>query len=83
MAGCYVVGSASTKEKVDLAKSKFGFDDAFNYKEEHDLGTALKRCFPEGIDIYFDNVGGGMLDEVLLHMKTSRSDCSLWNDFSV
>nr|DAD25130.1 TPA_asm: hypothetical protein HUJ06_026594 [Nelumbo nucifera] len=41
--GCYVVGSAGSKEKVDLLKNKFGFDDAFNYKEEHDLNAALKR----------------------------------------
>ncbi|XVF56364.1 hypothetical protein PTKIN_Ptkin06aG0114400 [Pterospermum kingtungense] len=69
MTGCYVVGSASSKQKVDLAKDKFGFNDAFNYKEEPDLGAALKRYFPEGIDIYFDNVGGRMLGQVLLHMK--------------
>uniref|UniRef100_A0A7N2MWZ6 Alcohol dehydrogenase-like C-terminal domain-containing protein n=1 Tax=Quercus lobata TaxID=97700 RepID=A0A7N2MWZ6_QUELO len=55
--------------KVDILKSKFGFDEAFNYKEEHDLDAALKRCFPEGIDIYFDNVGGKMLDAVLLNMR--------------
>ncbi|KAJ6418967.1 hypothetical protein OIU84_029130 [Salix udensis] len=41
--GCYVVGSAGSKEKVELLKSKFGFDDAFNYKEEHDFDVALKR----------------------------------------
>ncbi|KAJ6289554.1 hypothetical protein OIU76_025384 [Salix suchowensis] len=67
--GCYVVGSAGSKEKVELLKSKFGFDDAFNYKEEHDLVAALKRYFPEGIDIYFENVGGKMLDAVLLNMR--------------
>ncbi|XP_039167178.1 2-alkenal reductase (NADP(+)-dependent)-like [Eucalyptus grandis] len=60
--GCYVVGSAGSKEKVDLLKNKFGFDDAFNYKEELDLDAALKR-------IYFENVGGKMLDAVLLSMK--------------
>ncbi|ONK57884.1 uncharacterized protein A4U43_C09F5200 [Asparagus officinalis] len=43
--GCYVVGSAGSKEKVDLLKNKFGFDDAFNYKEEPDLTAALKRQF--------------------------------------
>ncbi|XP_060183821.1 2-alkenal reductase (NADP(+)-dependent)-like [Lycium barbarum] len=69
MIGCYVVGSAGSKEKVDLLKSKFGFDEAFNYKEEQDLDAALKRCFPDGIDIYFENVGGKMLDAVLLNMK--------------
>ncbi|EPS72011.1 hypothetical protein M569_02747 [Genlisea aurea] len=67
--GCYVVGSAGTQEKVDLLKNKFSFDDAFNYKEEHDLNAALKRYFPDGIDIYFENVGGKMLDAVLLNMK--------------
>ncbi|CAN8269740.1 unnamed protein product [Cochlearia groenlandica] len=67
--GCYVVGSAGSNEKVDLLKNKFGFDDAFNYKQEQDLDAALKRCFPEGIDIYFENVGGKMLDAVLLNMK--------------
>ncbi|KAJ9701782.1 hypothetical protein PVL29_006942 [Vitis rotundifolia] len=67
--GCYVVGSAGTKEKVDLLKNKFGFDEAFNYKEEQDLATCLKRYFPEGIDIYFENVGGAMLDAVLPNMR--------------
>ncbi|PSS32822.1 2-alkenal reductase [Actinidia chinensis var. chinensis] len=67
--GCYVVGSAGTKEKVDLLKNKFGFDEAFNYKEEPDLSAALKRYFPEGIDIYFENVGGKMLDAVLVNMR--------------
>ncbi|KAE8714453.1 NADP-dependent alkenal double bond reductase P2 [Hibiscus syriacus] len=51
LTGCYVVGSAGTQHKVELLTNKFGFDDAFNYKEEPDLNTALKRYFPEGIDI--------------------------------
>ncbi|GFS45894.1 zinc-binding dehydrogenase family protein [Actinidia rufa] len=67
--GCYVVGSAGSKQKVDMLKNKFRFDEAFNYKEEQDLDAALKRCFPEGIDVYFDNVGGKMLDAVLLNMR--------------
>ncbi|CAL5414220.1 unnamed protein product [Camellia sinensis] len=53
--GCYVVGSAGTKEKVDLLKNKFEFDEAFNYKEEKDLEAALKRA--------------KMLDVVLLSMR--------------
>ncbi|CAL0312209.1 unnamed protein product [Lupinus luteus] len=67
--GCYVVGSAGSQEKVDLLRNKLGFDDAFNYKEEPDLDAALKRCFPDGIDLYFEQVGGKMLDAVLLNMK--------------
>ncbi|GAB4825776.1 hypothetical protein Ancab_008652 [Ancistrocladus abbreviatus] len=67
--GCYVVGSVGSKDKVDLLKTKFGFDEAFNYKEEQDLDAALKRYFPEGIDIYYENVGGKKLDAVLLNMR--------------
>ncbi|KAK9928980.1 hypothetical protein M0R45_026091 [Rubus argutus] len=69
LTGCYVVGSAGSKQKVDLLKNKFGFDEAFNYKEEPDLDAALRRYFPDGIDIYFENVGGKMLDAVLLNMR--------------
>ncbi|XVF37507.1 hypothetical protein REPUB_Repub20aG0014800 [Reevesia pubescens] len=67
--GCYIVGSAGSKEKVELLKNKFGFDVAFNYKEEPDLDAALKRFFPESIDFYFDNDGGKMLDAVLLNLR--------------
>ncbi|KAL0541212.1 hypothetical protein IC582_021253 [Cucumis melo] len=67
--GCYVVGTAGTQQKIDLLKNKLGFDDAFNYKEESDLNSALKRYFPKGIDIYFENVGGKMLDAVLVNMR--------------
>ncbi|XP_034589593.1 NADP-dependent alkenal double bond reductase P2 [Setaria viridis] len=70
LAGCYVVGCAGTKAKVDLLKDKLGFDDAFNYKEEPDLNAALKRYFPDGIDIYFENVGGEMLEAALANMNT-------------
>ncbi|XP_057781335.1 2-alkenal reductase (NADP(+)-dependent)-like [Salvia miltiorrhiza] len=69
LTGCYVVGSAGSKEKVDLLKNKFGFDEAFNYKEEQDYSAALKRYFPDGIDIYFENVGGKLLEAVLSNMR--------------
>ncbi|KAK7849407.1 2-alkenal reductase (nadp(+)-dependent) [Quercus suber] len=62
--GCYVVGCAGTKQKVELLKEKLGFDDAFNYREETDL------YFPDGIDIYFDNVGGEMLEAAVDNMNT-------------
>ncbi|KAF4348808.1 hypothetical protein CsatB_021865 [Cannabis sativa] len=67
--GCYVVGSVGSSHKVDLLKNKLGFDDAFNYKDEPNLVAALKRYFPEGIDIYFDNVGKEMLDAALGNMR--------------
>ncbi|XP_051131051.1 2-alkenal reductase (NADP(+)-dependent)-like [Andrographis paniculata] len=68
--GCRVVGSAGSQSKVDLLKQKLGFDDAFNYKDETDLKSALKRHFPDGIDIYFDNVGGEMLEAAIANMNT-------------
>ncbi|KAK9149658.1 hypothetical protein Scep_008415 [Stephania cephalantha] len=67
--GCYVIGCAGTKQKVELLKNKLGFDDAFNYKEESDLKSTLKRYFPDGIDIYFDNVGGEMLEAAVSNMN--------------
>ncbi|CAI0542948.1 unnamed protein product, partial [Linum tenue] len=67
--GCYVVGSAGSKAKVELMKEKLGFDDAFNYKEEPDLKATLKKYFPEGIDVYFDNVGGEMLEAAVDNMN--------------
>ncbi|XP_051199602.1 2-alkenal reductase (NADP(+)-dependent) [Lolium perenne] len=83
--GCYIVGSAGSDEKVNLLKTKFGFDDAFNYKKEKDLNAALKRCFPKGIDIYFENVGGAMLDAVLLNMRLHGrvSMCGLISQYNL
>jgi NADPH-dependent curcumin reductase CurA len=43
LAGCRIVGSAGSPEKIGLLKARFGFDDAFNYKEEPDLAAALPR----------------------------------------
>lgn len=68
--GCYVVGSAGSQEKVNLLKETLGFDDAFNYKQETDFKSALKRCFPQGIDVYFDNVGGRMLEAAVANMNS-------------
>ncbi|CAI8608312.1 unnamed protein product [Vicia faba] len=62
------VGSAGSKEEVDLLKNKFGFEEGFNYREEPDLNAALKR-FVLCVDIYFENVGGKTLDVVLLNMR--------------
>ncbi|KAF0904675.1 hypothetical protein E2562_036076 [Oryza meyeriana var. granulata] len=70
LAGCYVVGCAGSNAKVDLVKNQLGFDEAFNYKEELDMRSALKRYFPDGIDIYFDNVGGETLEAALSSMNT-------------
>ncbi|GLJ22396.1 hypothetical protein SUGI_0421560 [Cryptomeria japonica] len=54
---------------VKILKEEFGFDDAFNYKYETDWDAALSKYFPKGIDIYFENVGGQMLETVLNHIN--------------
>ena len=59
--GCRVVGLAGSDEKCDWLTSDLGFDVAINYKTEN-VRTALKNACPDGIDVYFDNVGGEILD---------------------
>ncbi len=66
--GCFVVGSAGGAVKVDLLTKKLGFDAAFDYKQG-DLVGQLRRVAPEGIDVYFDNVGGDHLDAALSAMR--------------
>ena len=66
--GCRVVGSAGSEAKLKLLREELGFDAAFNYREA-DLDAALAATCPQGIDIYFDNVGGDQLDAALLRMN--------------
>jgi NADPH:quinone reductase len=67
--GCRVVGIAGSDEKVQLLKSKFGFDEAINYKTTTDLKGAIKAACPNGVDIYFDNVGGEISDAVIRNIN--------------
>jgi len=56
-----VIGSAGSAEKVDLLTSKYGYDAAFNYKDAP-VGEQLAAAAPDGIDVFFDNVGGDHLE---------------------
>lgn len=67
--GCKVIGLAGTEDKVELLKSKFGFDEAINYKTTKDIKTAIATLAPDGVDIYFDNVGGDISDAVLANIN--------------
>ena len=62
--GCRVVGIAGGEEKCRYLVDELGFDAAIDYKSE-DVRSALKEHCPKGIDIYFDNVGGEILDAAL------------------
>jgi NADPH-dependent curcumin reductase CurA len=59
-----VVGSAGTAAKVALLTSKYGYDAAFNYRDG-DVAGQLDAAAPDGIDVYFDNVGGDHLSAAL------------------
>ena len=74
--GMHVVGVAGTDEKVALLKNELGFDEAINYKTTENMTEALKRACPNGIDVYFDNVGGPISDAVLFSInKFARIIC--------
>lgn len=66
--GATVVGSAGSDAKVAYLVEQLGFDHAFNYKTANVL-TELRRGLPDGIDVYFENVGGPQLEAALEHMN--------------
>jgi len=72
--GLHVVGIAGSDEKVEMLKSEFGFDEGINYKTTENMTEAIAKTCPDGVDIYFDNVGGEISDAVLLNInKFSRT----------
>lgn len=66
--GAMAIGLASTDEKCQLLTEKLGYAGAINYLKE-DVGQRIADLVPEGIDVYFDNVGGEILDTALLHLR--------------
>ena len=66
--GCTVIGIAGGKEKCDYLVNELGFDGAIDYKSEN-LYTALKEKCPKGIDVYYDNVGGKILNAALSKLR--------------
>ena len=66
--GCKVVGVAGGAEKCALLTRELGFDAAVDYKAG-DLRRALRATCPDGIDVYFDNVGGDVLEACLFNMN--------------
>jgi NADPH-dependent curcumin reductase CurA len=68
--GCFVVGSAGSDEKVRVIRDEFGFDAAFNYKlTSASVREQLFAAAPDGIDVYFDNVGGDHLEAAMACMR--------------
>lgn len=67
--GCRVIGTAGTDEKVAYILDELGFDAAFNYKNVSDYTAKLAELCPDGIDVYFDNVGGRITDAVFPNLR--------------
>ncbi|MGK0315699.1 MAG: NADPH-dependent curcumin reductase CurA [Saprospiraceae bacterium] len=66
--GCTVIGIAGGKEKCDYLVNDLGFDGAIDYKNEN-IKAGIKQYCPKGIDVYFDNVGGDILNAALGRLK--------------
>ncbi len=67
--GCKVIGIVGSDDKARLITKEFGFDAAINYNKTDDLAAAVLAEAPDGVDIYYDNVGGPTLNAMLMTMK--------------
>lgn len=72
LAGCRVVGIAGSDRKTDWLTDDLGFDAAINYKQT-DVATAITDACPDGVDVYYDNVGGEITDAVLDHIALNAT----------
>lgn len=79
--GCRVVGIAGTEDKVNWLVNELGFDAAFNYKTTENYLAKLRELCPQGVDVYFDNVGGAITDAVLLSLN-ARARISICGQIS-
>ncbi len=68
--GCHTIGLTGSDEKVARCIARYGYDQAINYKTA-DLATALHAVAAKGVDVYFDNTGGSILDTVLRQMNVA------------
>ncbi|TAE71046.1 MAG: NADP-dependent oxidoreductase [Bacteroidetes bacterium] len=66
---CKVIGIAGGEEKCKMVVEEFGFDACIDYKKVENLKKELHKIAPEGVDVYFDNVGGTILDDVLTQIR--------------
>ena len=82
--GCRVVGIVGGDDKAELITHQLGADAAINYKTCGDLAAAVMAACPEGVDVYFDNVGGKTLDAMLSCMNTFGRiiGCGMISDYN-
>ena len=83
--GCRAVGTAGSDAKVDWIVNELGFDAGFNYKTVADYYEKLAELCPNGIDVYFDNVGGAVTDAVmrLINVHARISVCGQISQYNL
>lgn len=67
--GCTVIGIAGSAKKIDYLENELGLDKGINYKQTDDMTAAIKQACPDGVDVFFDNVGGELFDAVLANIN--------------
>lgn len=82
--GCRVVGIVGADEKAEVVRKELGAHAVINYRKEPDLVAALARTCPEGVNVYFDNVGGTTLDAALMAMAQGGRivGCGMISDYN-
>jgi NADPH-dependent curcumin reductase CurA len=82
--GCRVVGIAGSDDKCTWITNELGFDAAVNYRAHNGLVEALAKQCPDGIDVYFDNVGGETLEAVLdlINLKARIAICGMISGYN-
>lgn len=85
MKGCYVAGSAGSDAKVRFCLDDCGFDACFNYRTAARLDRAVREACPKGVDVYFENVGGAMLDAVLknINLRARIPVCGMISQYNL
>ncbi len=82
--GCTVIGIVGSEDKARLITEELGAHGAINYKTEDDLVAAIQKACPNGVDVYYDNVGGRTLDAALACMNTFGRviGCGMISDYN-
>ena len=62
--GCKVIGIAGSPEKINYLENELGLDKGINYKQTDNMQVAISKACPDGVDVFFDNVGGELFDAV-------------------
>ena len=83
--GCRIVGIAGDEIKCSYLKNTLGFDEVINYRKVSSLHSALVDACPNGVDVYFDNVGGTILDTVLsiINLHARIAICGMISEYNM